>query len=113
LKHVSEYYIIFDVVNTYKFLLRWVLVQSGQVPSEENLAVLDSRATILRPHRWIFVVAAVVCREDTGGNVVLQKLLIDRVDNVGYDHADKVLATLQSAEIVWPIVSVDCNYCMQ
>ena len=40
---------------------------------------------------------------------MFQKFLVDSVDNVRDDHADKVLTTLQSGKIICPAVSVGCR----
>jgi hypothetical protein len=51
-----------------------------------------------------------MCREYTSSNIVFQELLVDSVDDVRNDHADKVLTTLQSGKIICSAVSVGCGY---
>ena len=54
-----------------------ILVQSGEVPSEEDFAVLNCRTSVLRPDRRVIVVTAVSGREDTGRDIVLEQFLVD------------------------------------
>lgn len=91
---------ILTIIDTYKFFLGRVLVQSSQIPSQENFAVLNSRASILGPDRGILIIATVSSREDAGCDVVLQKLLVDRIDDVRNDLADEILTTLEGCKII-------------
>jgi hypothetical protein len=104
---VSEWRNIYDKANTYEFLLGWILVQSSQIPAKEDFAVLNGGTAVLRPHRRIFVITTVVSREYAGGNVVFEELAVDRVDDVGNGHTDKVLTTLESTKIICTAVSTD------
>jgi hypothetical protein len=74
-----------------------VLVQSGEVPSQEDLAVLDCRTAVLRPYGRVLVVTAVSGGEDTGRDIVLEQLLVDGVDNVRDHHAHEILTPLESS----------------
>jgi len=64
----------------------------------------------LWPDWRVFIIATVTRGEHTCGNVVLQELFVDRVDDVRNDHADKILTTLQSGKIICSAVSVDRDY---
>jgi hypothetical protein len=88
-----------------KFHLGGILVQSREVPSEEDLAVLDCRTAVLRPDGRVLVVTAVSGGEDTGRDIVLEQFLVDGVHDVRDHHAHKVLAPLESSKIIWEGVS--------
>lgn len=79
------------------------MVQPRQVPSQEDLAVLNRGTAILRPDGRILVVSAIAGGKYASGDVVLQQLAVYGVDNVGDDEANEVLATLERGEITWQL----------
>lgn len=87
--------------GTHEFFFGRVLIQSCQIPSEEDFSVLNGRAAVLRPNGRILVIAAVTSGENAGSDVVLEQLLVDRVDNVRNNLTDKILTALEDCEIIW------------
>lgn len=53
------------------------------------------------PNKRIFVIAAVTSGEYAGCDVVLEQLLVDRVDNIRNNLTDKILTALEDCEIIW------------
>lgn len=87
--------------GTHEFFFGGVLIQSCQIPSEEDFPVLNGRTSVLGPNRRILVIAAVTSGEHAGCDVVLEQLLVDRVDNIRNNLTDKILAALEDCEIIW------------